>query len=39
MSILRNAGLVLAEKHGLWMWYRRNEKALKDLAQALSTDI
>jgi ArsR family transcriptional regulator, arsenate/arsenite/antimonite-responsive transcriptional repressor len=39
MAILRNAGLVLAEKHGLWMWYRRNEKALKELAQALSTDI
>ena len=39
MSILRNAGLVVAEKHGLWMWYRRNEKALKDLAQALNSEI
>lgn len=39
MAILRKAGLVAAEKHGLWMWYRRNEKSLKDLGQALSTEI
>ncbi len=36
MSILRKAGLVDAEKQGLWMWYRRNEKALKKLGQELS---
>jgi len=30
---------VLAEKHGLWMWYRRNEKSLKELAQAISADL
>ena len=36
MAILCKAGLVLAEKNGLWMWYRRNEKSLKDLAQALN---
>ncbi len=35
MSILKKAGLVHAEKNGLWMWYRRDEKALKELAQAL----
>lgn len=39
MAILRKAGLVLAEKHGLWMWYRRNEKYLQDLGQALSTEL
>ena len=36
MAILKKAGLVHAEKQGLWMWYRRNEKALKDLSQSLS---
>jgi DNA-binding transcriptional ArsR family regulator len=33
---LKKAGLVHAEKNGLWMWYRRNEKALKELSQAVS---
>jgi len=36
MAILKKAGLVHAEKNGLWMWYRRNEKALKELSQAVS---
>jgi ArsR family transcriptional regulator len=39
MAILKKAGLVHAEKQGLWMWYRRNEKSLKDLGQALSGNI
>jgi DNA-binding transcriptional ArsR family regulator len=39
MSILRKAGLVQAEKHGLWMWYRRNEKSLKELAHAVSAEL
>jgi ArsR family transcriptional regulator, arsenate/arsenite/antimonite-responsive transcriptional repressor len=39
MAILRKAGLVLAEKHGLWMWYRRNEKYLQDLGQVVSTEL
>jgi ArsR family transcriptional regulator len=39
MAVLRKAGLVVAEKHGLWMWYRRNEKALKELAQTVSADL
>ena len=39
MAILRKAGLVLAEKHGLWMWYRRNEKSLKELGQAMSSKL
>ena len=39
MAILRKAGLVLAEKHGLWMWYRRNEKYLQDLGQAISEEL
>ena len=36
MAILKKAGLVHAEKIGLWMWYRRNEKSLKELAEAIS---
>jgi ArsR family transcriptional regulator len=36
MAILKKAGLVDAEKYGLWMWYRRNEKSLKELALMIS---
>jgi ArsR family transcriptional regulator len=39
MSILRKAGLVIGEKHGLWMWYRRNEEVLKELGKAASSDL
>jgi len=31
--------LVEAEKLGLWMWYRRNEKLLKQLGEAVSGTI
>lgn len=39
MAILTEAGLVTAEKLGTWMWYRRNEKALKELVEALGTEV
>jgi ArsR family transcriptional regulator, arsenate/arsenite/antimonite-responsive transcriptional repressor len=39
IAILRKSGLVLAEKHGLWMWYRRDEKALKELARTVGADL
>ena|SRR5438270_13085928 len=39
MAILRKAGLIHAEKEGLWMWYRRNEKTLKELGQAVNTGV
>ena len=39
MAILTQAGLVTAEKYGTWMWYRRNEKALKQLVEALGTEL
>ena len=39
MAILRKAGLVLAEKHGLWMWYRRNEESIKKLGKAVNGEI
>lgn len=35
MAVLKKAGLVLAEKQGLWMWYRRNEKSLRQLADSI----
>ena len=39
MAILTEAGLVQAEKHGTWRWYRRDEKALKALVEALGTEL
>jgi DNA-binding transcriptional ArsR family regulator len=35
MSILKKAGLVDAQRVGQWIWYRRNEAALRDLARIL----
>jgi len=35
MSILTKAGLVEATKHGQWRWYRRNEKAIRQVVRAL----
>jgi DNA-binding transcriptional ArsR family regulator len=35
MSILMKAGLVDGKKLGQWMWYRRNESALRDFAKRL----
>jgi DNA-binding transcriptional ArsR family regulator len=35
MAILKKAGLVEAQKLGQWMWYRRNEAALREFARAL----
>lgn len=35
MSILTKAELVEGKKLGQWMWYRRNESALRDFARTL----
>ena len=35
MAILKKVGLVQAKKQGQWMWYRRNEKAIGELARKL----
>jgi Predicted transcriptional regulators len=35
LGILRQAGLIEAEKVGQWMWYRRNETNVRRLARAL----
>jgi len=32
MAILKKAQLVEAKKIGQWMWYRRNEEALRDFS-------
>jgi DNA-binding transcriptional ArsR family regulator len=39
MAILRKAGLVQANKLGLWMWYRRNESAIRDLTKKLRENL
>jgi DNA-binding transcriptional ArsR family regulator len=35
MAILTKAGLVEATKQGQWRWYRRNEKAIRQVAKML----
>lgn len=35
MAVLRKARLVQAKKLGLWVWYRRNEPAIRDLSRKL----
>jgi DNA-binding transcriptional ArsR family regulator len=35
MSILKKAGLVEAKKLGQWMWYRRDENALREFVRDL----
>lgn len=35
MAILTKAGLVEATKQGQWRWYRRNEKALRQVVKML----
>jgi DNA-binding transcriptional ArsR family regulator len=35
MAILTKAGLVEATKQGQWRWYRRNEKAIRQMVKVL----
>src|SRR6266853_6610212 len=35
MAILTKAGVVEAKKLGLWVWYRRNEPALREFGRSL----
>jgi DNA-binding transcriptional ArsR family regulator len=35
MSILTKSGLVEATKKGQWRWYRRNEKAIRQVVKTL----
>jgi ArsR family transcriptional regulator len=33
MKILADAGLVTSKRRGQWMWYRRDESAVKEMAR------
>jgi len=39
MRILTRAGLVAAEKIGTWVWYRRDEEALREFARELKNSL
>lgn len=39
MAILTKAGLVEAAKEGQWRWYRRNEKAIRQMIKGLRAKI
>jgi ArsR family transcriptional regulator len=39
MAVLKKAGLVTASREGQWIWYRRNEEALRELARGLETEL
>jgi ArsR family transcriptional regulator, arsenate/arsenite/antimonite-responsive transcriptional repressor len=35
MAVLKNAGLIKAQKLGLWMWYQRDEDAIREFTRGL----
>lgn len=39
MGLLRDAGLVVAERHGQWTFYRRDEEAIAALLRALGDEL
>ncbi len=39
MAVLKNAGLVEAQKLGLWMWYRRNDAAIREFVRTLRKNL
>ena len=39
MAILSKAGVVEAKKLGLWVWYRRNEGALREFGRSLRKNL
>ena len=39
MAVLTKAGLVTAQRSGHWMWYRRNEKGLKELRRLMREEL
>jgi DNA-binding transcriptional ArsR family regulator len=39
MAVLKKAGLIDATKLGLWVWYRRNETAIRSLHRELKNRI
>lgn len=39
MKLLKDAGLVVSERHGQWTFYRRNEDAIAAALEKLSEDL
>ncbi len=39
MAILKKAELIEAKKMGQWMWYRRNEDAIREFTRALRREL
>ena len=39
MKILAEAGLVTGERRGQWMWYRRDEAAVKEMSRKFREEI
>jgi len=39
MKILKKAGLIDTAKNGTWVWYRRNEVALRSLRKNLQSEL
>lgn len=39
MKILAEAGLVTSHRRGQWMWYRRDETAVKDVARRVKEEL
>ncbi|WP_425491913.1 ArsR/SmtB family transcription factor [Kaustia mangrovi] len=39
MGLLRQAGLVRAERHGQWTFYRRDEEAIRAFLKALGDEL
>lgn len=39
MGALRDAGLVVSDRHGQWTFYRRDEAAIAELIRRLSEDL
>ncbi|MEM8553581.1 MAG: metalloregulator ArsR/SmtB family transcription factor [Pseudomonadota bacterium] len=39
MALLRKAGFVIAERHGQWTFYRRDEEALRHFLTLLGTEL
>ncbi len=39
MKILKKAGLIETAKSGTWVWYRRNEPALKGLRNTIADEV
>lgn len=39
MKILADAGLITIQRRGQWMWYHRNETAVKQMARQFKAEI